>query len=141
MLKAVTLTAALAALLLAGPVHAQTKSTGKPTENDLTIKAADGSVYTGKMNMAIAKGKVSGSLHITKPSEITGTVAGTAEKGALKLAFPYAMTERKCEGTVTMDLKVPAKPGPLTGTMEAVGCGRDPSQKLTGTVELVPVKK
>jgi hypothetical protein len=140
MLKAVTLTA-LAGLLLAGPVHAQTKPTGKPAENDLTIRTADGSVYTGKMNMAVAKGKVSGSLHITTPTEITGTVAGTAEKGAMKLAFPYAMTERKCEGSVTMDLKVPAKPGPVTGTMEAVGCGRDATQKLTGTVELVPVKK
>ena len=138
MLKAVTLTA-LTGLLLAGPVHAQTKTTG--TENDLTIKAADGSVYTGKMNMAVAKGKVSGAMHITKPTEITGTVAGTAEKGAMKLAFPYAMTERKCEGTVTMDLKVPTKPGPVTGTMEAMGCGRDATQKLTGTVELVPVKK
>jgi hypothetical protein len=138
MLKAVTLTA-LTGLLLAGPVHAQTKPTG--TENDLTIKAADGSVYTGKMNMAVVKGKVSGSLRITQPTEITGKVAGTAEKGTMKLAFPYAMTERKCEGTVTMDLKVPAQPGPVTGTMEAVGCGREPSQKLTGTVELVPVKK
>ena len=138
MLKPLTLTA-LAGLLLAGPVDAQTKTTG--TENDLTIKAADGSVYSGKMNMSVVKGKVSGSLRITQPTEITGTVAGTAEKGAMKLAFPYAMTERKCEGTVTMDLKAPAKPGPVTGTMEAVGCGRDATQKLTGTVELVPVKK
>ena len=140
MLKAVTLTA-LTGLLLAGPVHAQTTSTGKPVEHELTIKAADGSVYTGKMNIAVAKGKVSGAMHITKPTEITGTVAGTAEKGTMKLGFPYAMAERKCEGAVTMDLKVPAKPGPVTGTMEAVGCGRDATQKLTGTVELVPVKK
>ena len=140
MSKTATLVA-LAGLLLAGPVYSQTKSTAKAVENDLTIKGADGSVYAGRMTMAVEKGKVSGSKHITKPTEITGTVAGTAEKGAMKLAFPYAMTERKCQGTVKMDLTVPAKPGPVTGTMEAVGCGRDETQKLTGTVELVPVKK
>jgi hypothetical protein len=140
MLKTVTVTA-LAGLLLAGPVSSQTKSTAKTIENDLTIKAADGSTYSGKMDMAVAKGKVSGAMRITQPTEITGTVAGTAEKGVIKLSFPYTMTERKCQGTVSMDLKIPAKPGPVTGTMEADGCGRDATQKLTGTVELVPVKK
>ena len=132
---------ALAGLFLAGPVYSQTKSTAKSIENDLTIKAADGSVYAGRMTMAVEKGKVSGTMLITKPTEITGTVAGTAEKGTMKLAFPYAMTERKCQGTVKMDLTIPARPGPVSGTMEAVGCGRDETQKLTGTVELVPVKK
>jgi hypothetical protein len=140
MSKPVTLIA-LAGLLLAGPVYSQTKSSARSIENDLTINAADGSVYAGRMTMAVEKGKVSGTMLITKPTEITGTVAGTAEKGAMKLAFPYAMTERKCQGTVKMDLTIPAKPGPVTGTMEAVGCGRDETQKLTGTVELVPVKK
>ena len=140
MRKFVTLTA-LAGLVLVGSVGAQTKSSGKPILNDLTIKAADGSVYTGTMEMRAAKGKVTGTMHIVKPTEITGTVAGTAEKGVMKLAFPYLMTERKCEGKVTMELTVPAKPGPVTGSMEAVGCGRDPASKLTGTVELVPVKK
>lgn len=132
---------ALAGLLLAAPVYSQTKSAAKAIENDLTIKGADGSVYAGKLTMAVEKGKVSGTMHIAKPTEIKGTVAGTAGKGAMKLAFPYTMTERNCQGTVKMDLTVPAKPGPVTGTMEAVGCGRDETQKLTGTVELVPVKK
>lgn len=140
MSKTVTLMA-LAGLLLAGPVYSQTKPTAKAIENDLTVKAADGSVYAGTMTMAVEKGKVSGSMRITRPTEITGTVAGTAEKGALKLDFPYAMTERNCQGTVKMNLTIPAKPGPVTGTMEAIGCGRDETQKLTGTVELVPVKK
>ena len=140
MLKNLTLTA-LAGLLLAVPVYSQTQSAAKTIENDLTIKAADGSVYSGKMNMAVTKGKVTVDLHITKPTEIRATVAGTAEKGAMKLAFPYVMTERNCQGSVKMDLTIPAKPGPVTGTMEAVGCGRDETQKLTGTVELVPVKK
>ena len=71
-------------------------------------------------------------------SEITGKVAGTSKGGVLDLEFPYLMTERNCEGTVKMNIKMPQKPGRAAGTMEAVGCGRDPSQKLTGTVELVP---
>ena len=131
---------ALTGLALAGPVDAQTKSSAKSIVNQLTIKAADGGVYTGTMEIAAVKGKVTGTLHITKPTEIKGAVAGTAEKGVMKLAFPYQMIERNCQGSVKMDLKVPAKPAPVTGTMEAVGCGRDQTQKLTGTVELVPVK-
>lgn len=132
---------ALAGLVLAAPVFSQTRSSAKPVHNDLTIKTADGAVYTGTMVMTVEKGKVTGSLHITKPTEIKGTVAGTAEKGLMKLGFPYLMLERKCEGSVKMDLTVPPKPGPVTGSMEAIGCGRDATQKLTGTVELVPVKK
>ena len=41
-------------------------------------------------------------------------------------------------GNVKMTIKLPAKPGPATGTMEATGCGRDLAQPLPGTVELVP---
>lgn len=140
MSKTVTLIA-LSGLLIAGPVHSQTKSAAKAIENDITVKGADGTVYAGKMTMSVEKGKVSGSMRVTTPTQITGTVAGTAEKGKMKLDFPYVMTERNCQGTVRMDLTVPAKPGPVTGTMEAVGCGRDETQKLTGTVEIVPVKK
>jgi hypothetical protein len=139
MLKRVMLSA-LAGLVLAGPAFSQTKPS-KAIRNDLTIKAADGAVYTGTMEMTAEKGKVTGTLHITKPTEIKGNVAGTTAKGAMKLAFPYLMIERNCEGSVKMDLTIPPKVGPVTGTMEATGCGRDETRKLTGTVELVPVKK
>lgn len=138
MMKTVTLTAL--ALLLAVPASSQTKPATKAVAHDLTVKTADGAVYTGTMEMAVEKGKVTGKLHITTPTVITGTVAGTAEKGLMKLEFPYLMAERNCEGSVKIDLTVPAKPGPSKGTMEAVGCGRDASQKLTGSVELVPKK-
>jgi hypothetical protein len=42
-----------------------------------------------------------------------------------------------------MNITLPQKPGLAAGTMEAVGCGREETNKLTGTVELkpVPVKK
>ena len=133
--------AAVFAIALTASLSAQSKSASKPIVHDLTIKAADGGVYTGTMEMATVKGKVTGTLHITKPTEIKAAVEGTSEKGALKLDFRYTMTERNCQGTVRMDLKTAAKAGaPTTGTMEAIGCGRDQSNKLTGLVELVPVK-
>src|SRR5690349_12667541 len=93
-----------------------------------------------KGSKTIDKGKVTGTLHITTPTEIKAALAGTSEKGRVKLAFPYTMIERKCDGTAKMDLTIPPKAAPVTGTMEAVGCGRDETRKLTGTVELVPTK-
>jgi hypothetical protein len=72
------------------------------------------------------------------PTEITGTVAGTAKGRVLALDFPYRMVERQCDGNVKMTIELPARPGPATGTMEATGCGRDLAQPLPGTVELVP---
>ena len=108
----------------------------KGVMNRITVRAD--AVYTGTMETQVQKGKVTGKMHITAPTEITGDVSGTSKDGVMTLEFPYHMIENKCDGTVKMNITMPAKPGPATGTMEAVGCGRDPSQKLMGTVELVP---
>ena len=91
------------------------------------------------MDLTIASGVVTGSMVLKSPTEITGKVAGTSKAGVLALEFPYQMTERKCEGTVKMNIALPPKPGPASGTMEAVGCGRDETRKLTGKVDLKPV--
>jgi hypothetical protein len=109
---------------------------GAPVVYNITVKAD--AVYTGTIQLATQKEVVSGDMQITSPTAITGKVAGTSKAGVLSLDYPYVMTERKCEGRVMMTIKMPAKPGPAAGTMEALGCG-DPSRKLTGTVELVPV--
>ena len=108
----------------------------KPATYDITITTE--SVYTGTMQMVTSGGKVTGDLRLTSPTEITGKVAGTSKAGVLALDFPYFMTERKCTGNVKMSIKMPAKPGPASGTMEAVGCGREESRPLTGTVEHKP---
>lgn len=125
--------------VMASSVPAQTKKPAgtKSVTYDVTIKADE--VYTGKMEMAVDRGKVTGNLHLTSPTEITGKVAGTAKGSVLSLDFPYHMTERKCEGNVTMTITLSAKSGPATGTMEAGECGGDPNKKLPGTVELNPV--
>lgn len=130
------------ALMCAATVSAVSAQTKKPAGTksvtyDVTIKADD--VYTGRMEMAVDRGKVTGTLHLTSPTPITGKVAGTAKGGVLSLDFPYHMTERKCEGNVTMTITLPPKPGPATGTMEAGQCGGDPGRKTPGTVELKPV--
>ena len=126
--------------LLVGAGAAQTrKPAAKNTiAHEIAITTAE-STYTGTMDLTIASGVVTGTMLLKSPTEITGKVAGTSKAGVLALEFPYQMTERKCEGTVKMNIALPPKPGPATGTMEAVGCGRDETRKLTGKVDLKPV--
>jgi hypothetical protein len=124
--------------LVAGAGAQAKKAAPKATVHDVTINAEG--VYTGTMELAVDGGKVTGNMHLTKPTEIVGKVSGTSKAGVMALEFPYLMKERNCEGTVKMELKVPAKPGPTSGTMEARGCGRDAASPLQGTVELVPAK-
>jgi hypothetical protein len=110
----------------------------KSVTHEITIVAD--TTYTGTMDMAVDRGKVTGNLHLTTPTDITGKVAGTAKDGVLVLDFPFHMTERNCDGQVKMNIPLPAKRGPANGTMEAVGCGRDVDDPLPGTVELKPVR-
>ena len=124
--------ALLATLSAQGGQPADTKS----VMHDITIKADN--VYSGTVEMTVAAGKVTGKMKLTVPTEITGEVAGTATADALALEFPFHMTEDNCDGKVKMNIKLPSTPGPATGTMEAVGCGREEANKVTGTVELKP---
>ena len=138
MTSRVTAVTVMLAAMVTGVSAQGRKPTGtKSVTYDLTIKADD--VYTGRMELAVDRGKVTGSLHITSPTNITGTVAGTAKGGVLSLDFPYQMTERKCEGQVQMTINLPPKTGPATGKMEAGQCGGDPNRKQPGTIELKPV--
>ena len=134
--KAVT--AALTIILGVSGLSAQEKKASgtKSVMHDLTVTSE--TVYKGTMDLAIDSGKVTGKMVVTSPSEITGTVAGTAKAGVMNLEFPYHMTEQNCDGTVKMTITLPEKLGLATGTMEAVGCGQDPGEKVTGTVELKP---
>jgi hypothetical protein len=49
--------------------------------------------------------------------------------------------QRNCTGQIEMNIKIPAKLGPATGTVSILGCGRDATNKLTGTIELKPAGK
>ena len=127
----------VAAMATASPQEKQ-KPSGNTAMHELTVNAGE-SVYTGTMELTIDRGKVTGKMHITAPTEVTGNVAGTSAKGVMALDFPFVMTERKCEGNAKMDGKLPPKPGPSSGTIEIVGCGRDATNKLIGTFDLKPV--
>ena len=124
------------AFIGAASAQAKKPAGAKAVTYDLTIQA-DGN-YTGTMDIAVVKGVASGEMRITAPSEVIGKVAGTAKAGELKLDFPYTMVQRKCTGQIVMEIKMPAKRGPATGTVSIVGCGREATNKLNGTVELKP---
>ena len=122
-------------VVLCVSLSAQEKKDGtKSVMHDITVTTSE-SVYTGTMDLAIDMGKVTGKMVVTAPTAITGNVAGTSKDGDMNLEFPFHMVEQNCDGTVKMSIKLAEKPGPSTGTVEAVGCGGD---KIGGTVELKP---
>ena len=133
-----TAATAFTAITLAATLSAQAaKPAGtKSVTNDITITADN--VYTGTMEMATDAGKVTGKMVLTSPTPITGDVQGTSKGGALVLEFQFHMAEQNCDGTVKMNIQLPESSGIAKGTMEAVGCGRDEANKVTGTVELKP---
>jgi hypothetical protein len=135
---------AAAALLIAAAISVGSAQTKKPAAAkgvtyDMSI-TADGGVYTGTMLLVTAAAKVTGDMHVKQPTEITGKVAGTTKSGEMSLDFPYHMVQRNCDGQIAMKFKAPAKGGGTKGTVTILGCGRDASNKLAGTIELKPVK-
>jgi hypothetical protein len=137
MLKQVSMAVCVGAVVAGTAVAQDRKPAGtKPMMHEIIVTAD--TVYTGTVEMAIARGKVTGDMVITSPTRITGKVAGTSKAGVLTLEFPYIMVEENCEGTVKMNIKLGDKPGVGSGTMEAVGCGSEPDTPVTGTVELKP---
>lgn len=129
----------LVAVVVAAPSSAQQKKAGNTITYDITV-TAENTPYTGTIALAVAGGKVSGDMHITKPTEINGKPAGTAKAGEMKLDFPYRMVERGCDGRIVMAITLPAKKdaGPATGTAEISGCGRPEGNILPATIEMTP---
>lgn len=131
--------AAVAAVVFVSPLFAQAKKGANSIAYDVTV-TAEGTPYTGTMTLAVAGGKVSGTMHITKPSEITGTPEGTVKGSNMNLDFAYRMVERGCDGRIVMAITLPQKKdaGPATGTVGITGCGRPEGSVLPGTIELKP---
>jgi hypothetical protein len=137
MFNRVAIVLVAAALAAPSSVPQEKKGGTKSVMHDLTVTTTE-EVYTGTMDLAVDSGTVTGKMVVTSPTEVTGAVAGTSKAGVMTLEFPYHMTERNCDGTVKMTITLPETSGLAKGTMEAVGCGREPGDKLTGTVELKP---
>jgi hypothetical protein len=126
----------LTVLVAVSPASAQATKAASTIVYDVTV-TADGTPYTGTMTLAVTAGKVTGDMHITAPTEITGKAAGTAKGGKMTLDFPYRMVERACDGQIAIAIALPAKKGaaPAAGTVEIVGCS---GNRLSGTIELKP---
>jgi hypothetical protein len=129
--------ASAVAMIAASPAFAQSGKAKNSVAYDVTV-TTEGTPYTGTMDLAVAGGKVTGDMHITAPTEITGTPAGTVKAGQFALEFPYRMVQRGCDGRIAMSFTLPPKmgPNPATGTVEITECGRPDGNKLAGTIEL-----
>ena len=121
-----------------GSAAQQAPPTAARDEATHRITVRTDEVYTGTLNMVITDGKVSGTLRITDPTEITGKLAGTASAGAIKLDFPFYVIAEKCSGSVKMDIKPADQSGAAKGTVVALGCEGE-ADKMSGTVEITPI--
>lgn len=128
--------AAAAAMAVASPAFAQSAKAKNSITYDITV-TAEGTPYTGTMDLAVAGNKVTGNMHITAPTEITGKPEGTVKGGQFALDFPYRMVQRGCDGRIAMAFKLPPKMGstPANGTVDITGCE---GNKLKGTIDLRP---
>lgn len=139
MIRQVTTAVMVAALGVGAAAQTRKPAGAKPVTYDVTI-TAEGTPYSGQMVLAVAGGKVTGTMNITKPTAITGKAAGTVKAGEMMLDFPFRMVERQCDGQIAMTFKLPPKPAETKGAVSIIGCGRDASNKLPGTIELKPAK-
>jgi hypothetical protein len=137
MFKQAATALAIASLAIVA-LDAQAKREAKTTTYDIAVTTAEEITYTGTMELAVDKGTVTGTMKITSPGEINGTVAGTSKAGKMNLDFPYHYVAESCEGRVAIEVTVPEKsgPDPLKGTVSITGCGRPDNDPLPGTIEL-----
>lgn len=123
----------VAIVVLFGASAAQAQKPGaKKTANEKRYDVEfvfDGTSYLGTMTLNIAKGKVSGRMAIDRPTEVTGDVAGTLQKGMLALDYAFEMGgENPCSGRVTVDAKMTPDDMSATGSAHAEGCGDTPAE-------------
>ena len=131
-----------ASLTVLTAADAQKPARSSAMTYDVTI-TVDGQPHVGTMVLAVTGGKVAGTMNIKHPGEITGKAAGTLKGGEMALDFPFHMVERKCDGDIRMNIKMPDKQGPqkATGTVSVGACGRPSDNRLSGTIEMTPAKK
>ncbi len=82
-------TLALASLIVAGNFQGTTPA-GPVYDVKFTVPGNEGpQVYTGTTTFVVdAKGGVTGKMHITTPTEVTATLAGTVKGGTWTFEYP-----------------------------------------------------
>ena len=92
--------------------------------------------YTGSMTMATTTGgMVTGSMSVSSPVTITGTVNGTISADTLTFESNYEIAENGCTGIVTGVGVVAEGGGAVSGTMDVYDACAD--QTLEGSFDLV----
>lgn len=97
----------LAASMLQGAAAAPTY--------DVTFTLDQG-VYTGTTTFNVdRKGVVTGTMKLTNPISVDGTLAGEVKAGTWTFEYPYTIVEQGCSGTVTGTAKVSADRKSIAG--------------------------
>ena len=91
--------------------------------------------YTGSMTMETASGgMVSGSMSVTSPVTITGTVNGMISADTLTFESSYEIAENGCTGIVTGVGVIADGGGTVSGSMDVYDACAD--QTLQGSFDL-----
>jgi hypothetical protein len=116
----------LAITLAASPALAQKKAKTKaPQSYDATF-VMNGTTYTGTMTLTFTGTAVTGSMNITDPVAVDGTVAGTLKSGELSLDYAFTVhNDQPCTGRVAVTAKMAPDRSTATGHAQSSGCGDD----------------
>jgi hypothetical protein len=110
----------LAASMLQGAAAAPTY--------DVTFTLDQGT-YTGTTTFNVdRKGVVTGTMKLTSPIAVDGTLAGEVKAGTWTFDYPYTIPEQGCSGTVKGTGKVSADRKTITGDVTIGGaCVEQPT--------------
>lgn len=95
----------------------------------------DAASYTGSMTLETAVGgMVTGSMNVTSPATITGTVNGTIAADTLTFESDYEIAENGCTGIVTGVGVIATGGDAVSGSMDVYDACAD--QTLEGSFDL-----
>ena len=95
----------------------------------------DAASYTGSMTLETAPGgAVAGTMNVTSPATITGTVTGMISADTLTFESDYEIAENGCTGTVTGVGVITEGGGSVSGLMDVYDACADDS--LAGSFDL-----
>ena len=96
----------------------------------------DNSSYTGSMTLETAPGGlVAGSMSVTSPVTISGTVEGSISADTLRFESDYEIAENGCTGTVNGVGVIAEGGGAVSGSMDVYDACADAT--LEGSFDLV----
>lgn len=85
--------------------------------------------YTGTTTFAVSRaGAVTGTMKLTSPTVVDGTLSGTVKNGTWTFDYPYTIPEQGCSGTVKGTATVSADRATVKGSVTILGaCVQQPT--------------